>query len=354
MNTGIQDVHNLAWKLARSCSTAGGRDALLDTYETRAPAGRAARTPTRACRTPCGMLEVFEALGVPIDLGADRAARDARMHGDARRSRRPRARPRGDREPARPLRHARAPARLRLRGRRASSPTARRAPAAANPVRDYRADAPARARACRTPGSTRDGARVSTLDLVADDRFTLLAGRRRGMGRRRAAIAAVRTCSSPAATSPIPTDAGPRCCGIERRRRAARPARSARRVAGRTQAATRTARLGRAGEDSAAVVALASCAVGAHFCAQIHHALNQEEQMKLGRRGRSDHDRLFSVRTARDRPGPLPQMQRSAVLLRLSRPGPRGVCDRGRLPSLQQAHRPLSSRASSPTSGRRR
>ena len=52
LNTGVQDAHNLAWKLAAVAARHGAAGAARHLRE-RAPAGRAATTPSRACRTRC-------------------------------------------------------------------------------------------------------------------------------------------------------------------------------------------------------------------------------------------------------------------------------------------------------------
>jgi hypothetical protein len=84
MNTGIQDVHNLAWKL-RLVTEGEADERLLDTYETeRRPVAQ--ENADHSMQNALRMLEVFEALGVPFDLGADRAAAHASMRetlGDA-------------------------------------------------------------------------------------------------------------------------------------------------------------------------------------------------------------------------------------------------------------------------------
>ncbi len=90
MNTGIQDAHNLAWKL-RAVRDGRASDALLDTYEIGAPPGRPGRTPTRACRTPsrCSRSSTRSASPHRSRGGSRGGARVAHAR-DARRPGRPR------------------------------------------------------------------------------------------------------------------------------------------------------------------------------------------------------------------------------------------------------------------------
>ncbi len=77
MNTGIQDIHNLVWKI-REVRTGRAGAALLDTYERE-------RRPVAQINTDQSLLnamklfELFEALGIGMDLSADRSASRARM-----------------------------------------------------------------------------------------------------------------------------------------------------------------------------------------------------------------------------------------------------------------------------------
>ena len=138
-----------------------------------------------------------------------------------------------DRQPGRALRHARAPARLRLRARRAR----RRRQRAAAPSRircasTCRAAAPARA--CRTPGSTRAGARVSTLDLLPPTTASRWSPGRRARRGSTAAAAIERRRSHCLAIGRDVADRRRRVDAPPRhraRRRAAGAPRSARRVA---------------------------------------------------------------------------------------------------------------------------
>jgi 2,4-dichlorophenol 6-monooxygenase len=174
MNTGIQDVHNLAWKL-RLVMEGEADERLLDTYETeRRPVAQ--ENADHSVQNALRMLEVFEALGVPFDLGADRAAAHASMRETL-----------GD--PA-----GRARVRAAIEGQRdhfdtiglqlgiayddgALVPDGSPRPAIANRARDH---VPSSRPGARLPHAwvMRDGVRVSTLDLVAHDRFTLFAGAR--------------------------------------------------------------------------------------------------------------------------------------------------------------------------------
>jgi 2,4-dichlorophenol 6-monooxygenase len=172
MNTGIQDVHNLAWKLRLVCEGAAG-DALLDTYETeRRPVAR--ENADHSMQNALRMIEVFEALGVPFDLNADRAAAHAQMTDTL-------AAP-GGRERVRAA----------IENQRghfdtiglqlgiayedgALVPDGTPPATVANRASDHR---PSTRPGSRLPHAwvLRDGVRVSTLDLVAEDRFTLLTG----------------------------------------------------------------------------------------------------------------------------------------------------------------------------------
>jgi 2,4-dichlorophenol 6-monooxygenase len=172
MNTGIQDVDNLAWKLRLVLDGAAG-DRLLDTYEIeRRPVAR--ENADHSMQNAFRMLEVFEALGVPIELGADRAAARARMRetlaDDAGRARVRAA-----------IEHQRD--HFDTRGLQlgfayedgALVPDGSPAPCVANRACDY---VPSTRPGAHLPHAwvARAGERISTLDLVAHDRFTLIAG----------------------------------------------------------------------------------------------------------------------------------------------------------------------------------
>ena len=172
MNTGIQDVHNLAWKL-RLVLDGAASERLLDTYETeRRPVAQ--ENAHHSMQNAFRLLEVFEALGVPVDLGADRAAGHARMRetlADAAGRERVRAAIETQRDhfDTRGLQLGLAyeDGALVADG----SPP----PVVTNRARDL---VPSTRPGARLPHAwvERDGARVSTLDLVAPDRFTLIAG----------------------------------------------------------------------------------------------------------------------------------------------------------------------------------
>ena len=172
MNTGIQDVHNLAWKL-RLVMDGDADDRLLDTYETeRRPVAQ--ENADHSMQNAFRMLEVFDALGVPFDLGADRAAAHASMRetlGDPAGRERVRAAIESQRDhfDTIGLQLGIAYDDGALLGDGSPRPTI------ANRARDH---VPSTRPGARLPHAwvMRDGIRVSTLDLVADDRFTLIAG----------------------------------------------------------------------------------------------------------------------------------------------------------------------------------
>lgn len=172
MNTGIQDVHNLAWKLRLVLDgEAGGT--LLDTYEVeRRPVAQ--ENAERSMENAFKLLQVFDALGVGIDLGADRAAARARMldvlADPAGRDRvRAAIDGQGDHFDTFGLQLGFAYEDGAVLGDGSA-----KAPAQ-NRVRDY---VPTTRPGSRLPHAwvERDGQRISTLDLVACDRFTLIAG----------------------------------------------------------------------------------------------------------------------------------------------------------------------------------
>jgi hypothetical protein len=91
LNTGVQDAHNLAWKLA---AVEAARARLLDSYEAeRRPV--AETTPNRACRTRLRLFEVPRALGFTARIPKPRAAASPRLTtADRARERRPPRSPR--------------------------------------------------------------------------------------------------------------------------------------------------------------------------------------------------------------------------------------------------------------------
>jgi 2,4-dichlorophenol 6-monooxygenase len=174
MNTGIQDVHNLVWKLRLVLDGEAG-DRLLDTYETeRRPVAQ--ENADQSMQNAFRMIEVFDALGIPIDLGADRTAAHARMR-ETLEAPGGRDRVRAAIENQRDhfdtmglqLGFAYEDGALVPDGSPRSTAT--------NRTRDYVASTRPGA---RLPHAwvERDGARVSTLDLVPYDGFTLIAGPR--------------------------------------------------------------------------------------------------------------------------------------------------------------------------------
>jgi len=169
MNTGIQDAHNLAWKV---CAVEAGwaPARLLATYEAeRRPVAQenADHSLTNAMK----MWEVFQALGiVPDDPQGSRARMDAILA-----------------DPA-----AREQVRVAIRGQEehfdmlglqlgfsyetgALVPDGSERPAVANPVRDF---LPTTRPGARVPHAwvERAGARVSILDLLPYDGFTVVTG----------------------------------------------------------------------------------------------------------------------------------------------------------------------------------
>jgi len=77
MNTGIQDVHNLVWKLGEVRGGLAG-EALLDTYEQeRRPVAQL--NSDQSLLNAMKLFELFDALGIGMDLAADRSASRARM-----------------------------------------------------------------------------------------------------------------------------------------------------------------------------------------------------------------------------------------------------------------------------------
>lgn len=162
LNTGVQDAHNLAWKLG-AVEAGWAADALLDTYEEeRRPIAQ--RNCEVSVANALRLYEVFEALG---GFGDGAAARQAEVLASVEGRRRVAAAIAGQAEHFDMLG-------LQLGfayegGALVGDDGA--APAPANPVRDF------------VP-SARPGARLphawigdrSTLDLIAYDRFTLVTG----------------------------------------------------------------------------------------------------------------------------------------------------------------------------------
>jgi 2,4-dichlorophenol 6-monooxygenase len=169
MNTGIQDAHNLVWKL---CAVERGwaPASLLDTYEIeRRPIAQA--NADASLNNAMRMWEVFQALGILPD---DRDGSKARMKAAL-------ASPAGRAALDAAIDHQQE--HFDMFGLQlgfgyeagALMPDGSEKPAVANPVRDY---VPTTRPGSRLPHAwvERAGERVSTLDLVPYDAMTVLAG----------------------------------------------------------------------------------------------------------------------------------------------------------------------------------
>ena len=165
MNTGVQDVHNLAWKL-RAVRDGWAHPALLDTYETeRRPVAQ--RNADQSLVNAMQMLALFTELGITENTAAARAALDAALTDPER--------VRGG--------IARQQDHFDMFGLQlgvayeagAVVPDGSEPRLPANPVRDF---LPTTRPGSRLPHAwvERDGVRCSVLDLIATDRLTLLAG----------------------------------------------------------------------------------------------------------------------------------------------------------------------------------
>ena len=174
LNTGVQDAHNLAWKLAAVEHGRAEVD-LLDSYEQE-------RRPVAQRNAEVSLANALKLIEVPVALGARPRPRGLPgEHGrDARRRRRSRRRRRCHRKPGHTLRHARTAARLLLRIVRSSHLRTRSSTTSIQFERtSRRAD---RARDSPTVGSERAGAICSTLDLIPLDRPVLIGGPRCEIG----------------------------------------------------------------------------------------------------------------------------------------------------------------------------
>jgi 2,4-dichlorophenol 6-monooxygenase len=168
MNTGIQDVHNLIWKI-RAVEEGWGQPSLLDTYgtERRPPAQSNADA---SMMNALKMMEVLEALGLSLDRGADHPPIPETLADPANREKLASA-------------IANQQEHFDMFGLQlgfsyeegAILPDGTDKPVPANPVRDY---VPTTRPGSRLPHAwvERAGARVSTLDLLPYDRFTLITG----------------------------------------------------------------------------------------------------------------------------------------------------------------------------------
>jgi 2,4-dichlorophenol 6-monooxygenase len=169
MNTGIQDAHNLVWKL-HAVDTRGASPALLDSYEAeRRPV--AERNAEQSLQNAMKMLEVFDAVGLTPGGTGLREAFDAALADPEARGRLGRA-IEGQQEHFDMLGLQLGFAYDERGAVLADGSTAREA---ANPVRDY---VPTTRPGARVPHAwvERGGERLSILDLLRYDRFTLVAG----------------------------------------------------------------------------------------------------------------------------------------------------------------------------------
>jgi 2,4-dichlorophenol 6-monooxygenase len=170
MNTGMQDVHNLVWKL-RAVRDGWADASLLDTYETeRRPVAQ--RNTDQSLVNAMKLLELMTELGIDDVAAADRTKFDAILSDPAGRAR---------------VRSAIASQQdhfdmlgLHLGASYETGavvPDGSSLPVAANPVRDH---VPTSRPGSRLPHAwiEQAGERRSTLDLVAPSGFTLLAGAR--------------------------------------------------------------------------------------------------------------------------------------------------------------------------------
>jgi 2,4-dichlorophenol 6-monooxygenase len=169
MNTGIQDAHNLAWKL-HAVENGSASPALLDSYEAeRRPVAQ--RNADQSLHNAMKMLEVFDAVGLAPG-GGSRKAFDAALADPTARERLARA-IEGQQEHFDMLG-------LQLgfaydEGGAAVVPDGTATRQAANGVRDY---VPTTRPGSRTPHAWVEWshARRSILDLLPYDRFTLITG----------------------------------------------------------------------------------------------------------------------------------------------------------------------------------
>lgn len=168
MNTGIQDAHNLAWKLA-AVEADWAAPGLLDTYEVERRAiaqYNADQSMTNALK----LLEVYEALGLSADREASRARLIAALDDPAAMT-----------AVARAIENQRdhfdmVGLHLGFRYEQgALVPDGRPRPSCENPVSEF---VPCMRSGARLPHAWVEnaGQRVSTLDLIADDRLTLVLG----------------------------------------------------------------------------------------------------------------------------------------------------------------------------------
>jgi len=168
LNTGVQDAHNLAWKLA-GVERGWARSALLDTYEVeRRPVAQV--NADVSLRNATRLLEVYQALGTLGDRPAARAAFAATLA-------EPAARDRVAAAIADQAEHFDMLG-LQLGFAYARGALIRDGDGVAAPAGAVRSFVPSAAPGCRIPHGwvVCRGARCSSLDVLAPDRFTLISG----------------------------------------------------------------------------------------------------------------------------------------------------------------------------------
>mgnify|MGYP000562845837 FL=1 len=148
LNSGVQDAHNLAWKL-HAVITDTADDTLLDTYD---PERRpiAQRNAQASLENAFKMIEVFEALGKPDQEGLSQAISNQQTHFD--------------------MFGLQMGFRYELEG--STTPIA---PLSDDVIRNY---TPSTEPGCRLPHGwlTRNDQRISSLDLIGLTRTTVIAG----------------------------------------------------------------------------------------------------------------------------------------------------------------------------------
>ena len=148
LNSGVQDAHNLAWKL-HAVITGQSPDSLLDTYDPeRRPVAQ--RNAQASLENAFKMIEVFEALGKPNQEGLADAINNQQTHFD--------------------MFGLQMGFRYELEG--STTPIA---PLSDDVIRNY---TPSTEPGCRLPHGwlTRNGQRVSSLDLIGLTEATVIAG----------------------------------------------------------------------------------------------------------------------------------------------------------------------------------
>jgi len=168
MNTGIQDAHNLVWKLA-AVEAGWAAPALLDSYEIeRRPVAQ--NNADQSLGNAMKMFEVFAALGLSADLEASRTSFRVALADPA-------ARDALSRAIVNQQEHFDMfGLQLGFRyGTGAVVPDGIESPRCENPVRDF---VPALRSGARLPHAwiTRDGKRISALDLAERGALTLITG----------------------------------------------------------------------------------------------------------------------------------------------------------------------------------